>query len=146
MTNRSEDEAMLACEVEILAETEARLLYRDALEALATAQANLEAERSAWDESSYGTGAGFLGLVAGFLSCIAPDPTFITKGVCVAGIAGGALSVAGSEIDREREIEAAEAAVAAAQDQVDRALQNVVQAEQAVVACMNHQQMKVAPL
>jgi hypothetical protein len=146
MTNQTEEEAAQSCAAFIEAELQARLEYREALEELEAAKETLQAERSGWDESTFATGGGLLGVIGGALACLAPDPTFITKGICAAGILGGGLTVGSSEGDRFKEIKDAEAKVQAAQNKVDRLAGKVADAEQATTSCMNHFQLKVSPL
>jgi hypothetical protein len=146
MTNMPIGLAEIACSKEREERDQAFQEMRLAEQALDQARQALEDERSEWDESSYATGGSVLGIIGGVLLCVAPDPTLLTKVGCAAGVLGGGAGVAGSEIDRAKEIAAAKAAVSQAEAAYWQAKSRYDSAAAAAQSCVLHHMIQVTPL
>lgn len=133
MTFLSVEEARETCNNDFDRYNEAQDRLVRAQAGLESARETLESARSVWDGSTFGTGAGAVTII---LACLLPEP--FSKSICVAGLVGGGLGVAGSEVDRQVDISNAEAGVEQAELMVEMAEGNLEMAAGAAFSCVMH--------
>lgn len=122
-----------ACAIENERYNEALGRWEEANSSLDDARDTLESERSVWDGSTFGTGAAIGTIIA---ACLLPEP--FSKIICLGGVLGGGLGVAGSEIDRQADIASAEAAVEQAELLLEMAESDLELATGAAFGCVFH--------
>lgn len=133
MTFQTLSQAQASCQAERVEAEQAAADMKAAFDQLQAARQALESERSFWDGSTLGTGAGIATIVG---ACLLPEP--FSKAVCIGGIIGGGLGVGASEVDRQNDIANAEATVAQAELLYDVASRLAAQLQLTYGACLWH--------
>ncbi len=133
MTFLSVEEAGEACANDFARYNEAQDRLAQAQDGLESARETLESERSAWDGSTFGTGGAAVGILA---ACLLPEP--FSKAICLGGLLGGGLGIAGSEVDRQADISNAEAGLEQAELMVEMAEGDLEMAAGAAFSCVIH--------
>jgi hypothetical protein len=116
MTFMTLAQATQQCAPEFEFYTDAEKTMEDAWDALSDAQDAYDSAGGVLDDSTFWDIVGVAVIVG---ACLAPEP--FSKGVCAAGIVGGAATGVASELDRADEIAQAQAALDSARIQYDMA-------------------------
>lgn len=137
MTFLTWTDALAACDTQKVDLERASELFSTAYDQLVAARDRLAEEDSPWDGSTYGSVAAVGGII---LTCAGP----VRGTLCLGGLLVGTIGLSGSEIDRESDIEAAQAAVDQAQLLLDFAERELREASSAFGSCMAHHVTKSA--